>query len=337
MKYLNIITTATPRADIHNQCFIRYVKILLDSNPSYIIRLFVNLDKPPMMTEEEYEEAKQNIFLLENSSEKLQLFFSTNKENPSFKAAAKVLYTKCAEQIHDEDNNVFFWFEDDWILYDTEESPNITDKILHSVKSIERFFNDGRKILLLTGGSKYLNGRPHLFKRELFDVIISLYKRERLLDPEIVMMEAKKIVFEDKMLREHLTDKSVYMCIPLFTDVGIRWRKDRNIQKLNRFFYNNANINECDYTWEYYRETVLTIWRNTECLKSQKIKGICEEKGIKYEEKVVGVDCSINEVPRPSLGVLPYYSLYDLSIGSFNKCMSFLNEEINKRFVEDPK
>ena len=241
----------------------------------------------------------------------------------------------CAEQIKDEENNVFFWFEDDWILYTHKERPDISKRIDLSVKEIESFFENDKKILLLTG-TNYLNGRPHIFKSSLFDQIISIYKENRLLDPEIVMMKSKRNVFEDKTLRQHITDNRICSCIPLFTDVGIRWRKNRNIQKINRFFY-KVNWEGCNYTWNDYRKTIITIWRNAECVKSQEIKNICDESHIKYEEKVIGVDCSIEEIPSPSRGVLPYYSFYDLAIGSFDKCLLFLDEEINKKNIEDSK
>lgn len=333
MKYLNIITTATPRADVHNKCFLRYIKILLDNNPSYTIRLFVNLDKPSMISREEFEEAKQNILYFESVNEKLKLFFTTNEENPSFMLAAKTLYMSCAEQIKDEENNVFFWFEDDWILYTAEEKSTIEELTIRSTKEIEEFFESDKKILLLTG-STYLNGRPHLFKWGLFDEIVSMCKSEKLLDPEILLMEAKRKVFGDKTLRKILTDRSIHKCIPLFTDLGIRWRKNRNIQKMNRYFY-KLNVPECDYTWVESRETIITIWRNAECSISDRIKQICDRSDVLYEEKVIGIDCSREEVPSASLGVLPYFSFYDLSIGSFDEFLLFLEEEKNKKYSED--
>jgi hypothetical protein len=323
MKYLNIITTATPRADIHNQCFIRYVKILLDSNPSYIIRLFVNLDKPPMISEEEFEEAKQNILLLEN---RVEVFFSFNDTNPSFSLAARTLFHRCRKVIEegkDNDKNIFFWLEDDWILYDKKQKLEIEERIDLVTRSIEEFFENEYRIILLTG-SRYINGRPSLFKQDLFCKICDILDAGNI-DPEMAILLAKQLLFNDNKIREPLFDESVFQCFPIFTDAGIKWRKERKIQKINRFF--SKPDSNCGYTWKEEKQTIITICRKPECSRSDTIKQLCKKHKILYEEKIL----------EDEFSVLPYYYYYDVPIGDYGLCLIFIREELDQRYIEDAK
>jgi hypothetical protein len=317
-KYLNILTTATPRADLHNRSFFVFLKMLYDSCPSYTIRLFVNLDKPSLSLEEEFEEAKQNIL---SNNDKYEIHLSTNEVNPSFNLAAKTIFLRCADQIKKTDQNIFFWLEDDWALYDTIENPQKVQVLENAISSIDLFFED-KNIFLMMTSTDYINGKPYLFKYNLFDAIVKRYRKSRIPDdPELTMILAKQFLFGEKKDRVNVIVRPYTKRFLLFHDVGIPWRLERNIKKTNR------SLPEVDYTWSTNRKTVVTIWRNPVCKFSEKIKARAEKYGMEYEEKIIGINCAEADLPEQTNGSLPSFFFYEIYIGDYDRCVQFLVEE----------
>lgn len=217
MNKLYIMTTATPRAELHSKTYFPVLKMLRDEG--FDVVPIVNLDKPDIIPDSAFDDAKVQF-------EEAGVYLYVNNLNPSFSMAARNLYNNCNRLQSTEDNNLFFWLEDDWI-FDTF----FEEEFINVVKSM--FTNEVST--LVTCKHKYVGGNPCFFKQPLFDEIVKLWdKTPENLDPEFAHFEASRIVEGVEKWRIP-SKKGLSFEIPIFHDAGRQWRETNKIGKRARF------------------------------------------------------------------------------------------------------
>ena len=203
---INIFITATPRTELHKVTLLPALEAL---NEHFDLKLFINLDN--CLGREAYLESLE--FLESLPCESLELI--TPDTEGSFKLAAKRVYLACTP----EEDDLFFWLEDDWILTDP-------DKFVQAIKEFPESDHD----FILTSIYDEVGGNPQVFKRQFFDRLLYLYqvdyqRDEDTIDPELIIRQAAKNIWghRDKCKRKRLPKA--------FVDAGRDWRADRGIEK----------------------------------------------------------------------------------------------------------
>lgn len=219
---LYVLTVATPRAELHRHSYIPFLKDLLrHENAEFEVVPIVNLDKPKLLSQEDFDEAKKQF-------ESLGVHLFTNQKDPSFSKAARTVYTECYKLVDPKDTNMFLWLEDDWYFDFLYEN--------HVLAWFNGFFNGKLKdkSMFLMTTYKYFCGNPSLFRYDLFKEIVETWKvNSANVDPEFVHFEAAKSVQGAPEWR--WTDPNAIMLTwALFIDAGRSWRRTKQIGKRAR-------------------------------------------------------------------------------------------------------
>jgi len=220
---LYVLTVATPRADLHRFSYIPFlVDFLRNENANFEVVPIINLDKPSLLSDEEFQEAKEQF-------EDLDVHLFTNTKNPSFSKAARKVYLECSKLVNPKDNNVFMWLEDDW-FFDFLYEKHLLDYLNH--------FFDGQlqdKSMMLLTTYVYFCGNPSFFRKDLFDQIVHTWKAQKKnVDPEFVHFESAKTVQGAKEWRKTPHDAIISRTNALFIDGGRSWRRAKQIGKRAR-------------------------------------------------------------------------------------------------------
>ena len=222
---LIILTTATPREEVHNKACIDIVKkissILIDNDIE--ILWFVNIDNP---LDDDSDSCKRNFINSFSNYKNINVFVHINKEEYCFGKSGARLYF--ASSFHAEESSIFFWLEDDWALEEYEQN-FLNDKILHFISnckvSILKFMKKNRT---LRGC-----GNPILFKKNVYDAILNRCKKEFLNNSHFEDSEDRfRNVLKNMIKNSELNAKeNILFEKMIFFDIGRQWRYDKGISK----------------------------------------------------------------------------------------------------------
>lgn len=217
---LYVLTTATPRAEIHEETCIPVYRTLKNC-ASFDTTILCNIDVPQLFKQPEWHKA---VAKLEPQVD----YLYSNMINPSFSLAAKGLYFACNKLVDKKDNNLFLWLEDDWVL-----RTNLHDFF---IEQIEILFKRKDIPVLLTTIYDYVGGNPLLFQEDLFRKIVEVWRRScnsKQSDPEFIHMQAQSEL-DGTFLWRMPPINALKTSEPIFLDVGRDWRKKNKIGKLKR-------------------------------------------------------------------------------------------------------
>lgn len=233
---LHILTTATPRRDLHYVGLFPTVDALREQEGFEVV-WYVNIDCPAMFTHDDVEKSYKAF--LDMGVDHLTI----NKDNPCFAEAARTLYTSCQDNLVAEDKNVFMWLEDDWTMHYLR---------LQGFADIVESWIPSSHSCLLTVIPHRIGGQPCLYRQELFDRVVDQYRAtDEMIDPEIVIMEEQRKIDGFDGFYAPPTG-GIGFDDQLFIDIGRNWRKYTKVGKTGR--YDNK-----DHTW-YHDEQGTTEW-----------------------------------------------------------------------------
>lgn len=214
---LLILTTATPRLDIFKAGLFPAIKFLREH---FNVNWVVNLDQPPMCSEEDFKEAEAGIleFFYDYS---IRGHFTVNVKNPSFAAAGRNVFLT-AEKLGYYD--YYMWLEDDWI---------ITDPKKYS-KDIEIYKQSNKDFLLSV--RNYVCGNPYIFRADFFKAVVKAFNKA-MVDPEL-MFFAVRAFQRNGMNKKSPELNSIQSDV--FADLGRNWREDKKIQKRDKYDKNQS-------------------------------------------------------------------------------------------------
>lgn len=207
MRTLTVLTTATPRPDLHKE---GYFPILEFLSKHFQLKLYIHLDN--ILGEEAWNESLSEFEKLPYEKTLIE-----KHEDCSFRTASKETYLFCKPQDGDE---LFLWLEDDWLLTDDEQK---RQTLLEEVDTFSLDF-------ISTTLYNYPCGNPTFFKRKFFEEMKAHYAgQSNPFDGEIAMWECcEKIYGEAK-------PRSRTKFLPdIFFDLGRDWRSERSIDKVNK-------------------------------------------------------------------------------------------------------
>lgn len=206
MLRINVMTTATPRTELHQITLEPALKILSEH---FDVRLYITLDD--VLDEVSFKKSMKYLETLPTR----QTHLMPGKLG-SFKLVTKRLY----DNIIPEPNDIFLWLEDDWILQE--------DKVDDFITALKEF-PDSDYDFIVTTIYEYIGGNPLVFKRRFFDEMQEYYiLADSPLDPEIVMWNIETAIWGDRFKAkcQFLRDT--------FVDAGRDWREERGIVKENK-------------------------------------------------------------------------------------------------------
>jgi hypothetical protein len=211
---LNILTTATPRPELHNETAIKAVQEL--SKEIKNIHWYINIDCPRQFFKEEDRKATADNFLSLKAPGLKTTIFSKHSSS-HFGRAARRLYGSCKPE---GKNDIFLWLEDDWAFQPDKNFFYLLD-----------YFFTSNQNFLLCSKLPYVTGNPFFFRRDFFDHIVNkLYSIKEHLDPEDFLWQCVEEKYNIDC--RDLPVNSVHKAY--FFDMGRKWRKDRSISKINR-------------------------------------------------------------------------------------------------------
>lgn len=217
---LYILTTATPRAELHKHTCMPVYKTLKQCK-DFDTTIVVNLDKPTMIEQSEFHKSIYTLYPRVD-------YLSSNIINPSFSLAGRTLYNICSNIVSEKNNNLFLWLEDDWQLKQG------TERLL--IEVINKMFRDKNIPALLTTIYNYIGGNPVVFQQKLFDKVVEVWNRScktKQEDPEFIHMQAQSEIDGTHIWRNP-PQHALHSSEALFLDAGRDWRKKNNIGKLRR-------------------------------------------------------------------------------------------------------
>lgn len=243
MSRLIILTTATPRHDLHAQGLFGAVDVLLTYTKN--VKWFVNIDSPSMFTDQDVQDTLEHFNSFhskqKNLGKNLGLNITYQRKAGHFGAAARRLYATASSNIRSSSDNVYMWLEDDWMLF---------NPMALGVK-YNQFITNNDDILLATE-QKYISGHPFFYRQDFFDLICSMYQQHNdNVDPELHLFECAMEMYNTIEPRyRHPSNKVVNA----FCDIGRDWRDQRQIRKLEK--YNSA---EDTITWKKKRKKAVDL------------------------------------------------------------------------------
>jgi len=218
MLRINVLTTATPRPELHEVTLKPTLEVL---SKHFNIRWHVTLDD--VLTD-------QPLALYENSMNYLKTL-PTGKtylypvDFKSFKLVAKKLY----DSISPEQDDLFLWLEDDWIIQE--------DKIDKFISAIKKFPGSDHDFIVTTIYN-YIGGNPLVFRKKFFDLMQDYYRgNEKPIDPELALWSMHNKMFGGRM------KSNCQFLKDTFVDAGRDWREERGIEKEHK----KSNSNK---TWK---------------------------------------------------------------------------------------
>jgi len=221
---LNILTTATPRPNIHQKTLEPWFRTLYKSKIFNRINWFVNLDKPSMFSAKDFLLAKK---YLHKNFYFVNRYYSERLQNPTFALASRNVYVNCNDTIDRSKKNYFMWLEDDWII----DAP--------AIEHIKNYIESEKDIINLNAKQR-VTGNPCIFNQNFFDGCFDVIKKGDT-DPEMAMMYMSYDIYPDMIRtvaspRDNLPDRVVYNPgVRLVHDVGVGWKKRKGIIKTSKF------------------------------------------------------------------------------------------------------
>jgi len=257
LKFLHIITAATPRKEIHDLGLIPFIQSL-ETLPHLRVRWLVNMDCIPYyFTKQEIMDSIKNI--KRNVPANVELHFFEKHENFGFSKAGRDLFTYCADTLP-QGEHIFMWLEDDWCI----ENPDQAKKNILTFMRNPQFEYCGAKVFAygIRDYSRQLRvtGAPNLFRESLFRGYLEVTEQKPI-DPELALQKAGEIIWDQSLNEERHRraqewtdagqtpprkwwrwwvapprDKLLIAHPPTqCRDLGVDWRKERDIQKTNSF------------------------------------------------------------------------------------------------------
>lgn len=217
LKYLNILTTAVPRYNLHKDCLIPTVQTLVNNN--YDINWFINLDILDHFTE---VDVNMTCYQFRSISPRINIFLNCCRK-PKFSQAFHKIIEICSKNIDTADNNIFFILEDDWQPYKST-FPLFCNKILD--------FFDNQFSFLYGGNHPFLTLCPTVFRQDFFYELIRAQLEEPLDSPEEHFIMTKQKFFKETDFKTLLTEyPNRYDRIRAFYDVGRAYTSKNRIKK----------------------------------------------------------------------------------------------------------
>jgi len=235
MTELRVLTTMTPRNDLHQQCVYPLLKAV---SRRFDITWHVHIDHTDHFSQSESNETRQAIQKFSEEHE-IRAVVWERWTDCGFSSAAKTLFNS----INASDDALFLWLEDDWIVSDANE---VAEKLVTFAESDKRYFS--------LRSPYHVVGGPFFFKKDLFDEIHWLYVNKPLIDPELTFSRAALRLYFDyaeitwrfcdekdienvcKQYEIHGLSRVKIEPISLFSepcavDAGREWREKRNISR----------------------------------------------------------------------------------------------------------
>ena len=202
MLRINVMTTATPRTELHQTTLEPTLKVLSEH---FDVRLYITLDD--VLDEDSFKESIEYIETLPTRQTRLM-----PSKTGSFKLVTKRLYdTVCPEN----ENDIFLWLEDDWVLMKP-------DLFVDELKK----FSESDYDFIVTTLYDQIGGNPLVFRKHFFDEMKKYYfQNEKPMDPERVLWHTESAIWGGLHQSTWLFLKDV------FVDAGREWRDARGIEK----------------------------------------------------------------------------------------------------------
>ena len=211
---LYILTTATPRPELHNETVINAVKELCNRVDQ--INWYINIDCPKQFFSENHRKVTADNFLTLQSPN-LKTIILAKHSTAHFGRAARRLYHTCKPEGNDD---IFMWLEDDWVFRSNECFFELFNNFLSSNQNF-----------LLCSKNKYVSGNPFFFRRDFFDHIVNkLNSNVENFDPELLFFWCVEQKYNIKY--KELPPNSIHK--EVFFDAGRKWRESHNIIKYNK-------------------------------------------------------------------------------------------------------
>ena len=221
---LNILITATPRLDLHEECCLKFIKQICQREK---VKVVLNMDVPNILKDVDDLYINKCIKQFESISN-IVLEYQIIKDGCSFRNAAKNVVTKSYEASNETD--LFMWLEDDW-SFEVEKFDEFYQKYNEFLTSSYDYF-------LLCAFVP--SGNPFIYRYSFLQKQALWYKtHNQLKDPEMLIFDLafpteykRKRAQQKGKLKQWPVVNAMYM--PLFFDMGRGWRQVRNIQKINK-------------------------------------------------------------------------------------------------------
>lgn len=224
---LIILIPATPRSLLHKDSCIEFIKFLQNeisiSNLFSQIIINVNLDIPKInLLEKDINDTLKQFEELKNTQTKVNINVSYE---PSFTKAWSHLIKQTRKQIIKKNNDIVFWFEDDW-KFNFEQYKDLF------IKNFINFYYDNVQFLLCVNDIP--SGPPYFFKKWFLYRLHEFIEKNKNnnIDPEEIMKELYKKFIKRK------NKQNLYPIVQIatredemFKDLGTKWREDKNIKK----------------------------------------------------------------------------------------------------------
>lgn len=251
--HVYIMTTMTPRHEIHADCVYPFLKqILKDCRPEFEFLWFVNIDDIEGLEPHRLTDVHTRVVDFAKEHD-IKLWCNVETENVGFSHAAKRLFRQVASNqvAANYDKHLYFWFEDDWELKDktrySEFSQELSNFYTNRLARYCNFQNPDR-----------VTGAPSIFKKDLFDEILHLYATKHLIDPERTMERAALRLWFDKVFIDWRFHGNFHMQasaasvknVPKalrsgsitqwceynrFDNIGYKWRSEKGFYKSSRY------------------------------------------------------------------------------------------------------
>lgn len=284
---LNIITTATPRNDLHEKGLFPTLKAICDFG-FWNVRWYVNLDCIPFIEEEEVTKTTKAFKRIAKENG-IDLSLHVERENIGFNQAGKRSWIRSQETMC-EGKHIYFWLEDDWYFADGTGRWETFDKIL------KRFLRDDYFRLCNMTTPNKCSGGPSLYKQDFVDELIHLYNTKECGDPEVMMQRTALRLWFDNY---HIiwTFRPTLFTIPhrraRYEEYVSMW--DRIIKAVPRFMLSGEEIEKLPYqksvAMRYGSQHIFKDlgrnWRHNKKLGSVQKSDVGQRvyKSVKYENQ----------------------------------------------------
>lgn len=229
MRKLYILTTSTPRLDLHEKTYFKFLERILEISRSE--KIFeeivacINLDKTELFSQEELLEHVEKFVekIKKFDSNDFEWILEVSKSSDFGIASAKTHLLASAED--PKENSIFMWLEDDWRFFE-EAHPGF-------LKSFKTFLSD-EKYQFMTFNSKQgvVNGWPFFFKNKFFTRVMQSIAKE-LTTSSFSDGEMRYQDVYEKMKKEGTNENMEFVSVDpgTFIDEGRAWREKKKIHK----------------------------------------------------------------------------------------------------------
>jgi len=221
---LYVVTTATPRYELHELCCILTVSEL---SKHLDITWIINLDVPSLLniSDEYLETCKAKL----TNVPTCKTILNVNRVNPNFSRAGKWVIDACFEQFALTDDDLFFWLEDDWRILNKYNNCNTYLNIANIIKT----FTISESLFFVMGRNYYPSGHPSIFKYDSWKKMHELYTSPSICMEVIIFTMAKIVTGRVRQTHKspRFPQKRFCIVMRIFVDRGRKWRDQRSIHK----------------------------------------------------------------------------------------------------------